>query len=55
MYKKLFIQRFLLNAKKRGWKIKRKNSNCYVFIKEINREHYSSNFVDKFIFQNLIK
>ena len=49
---KLFIKKFLLNAKKNGWKIKRNNSKCYTFIKEINLEHYSSNYIHKFIVKN---
>ena len=53
MYSKAFIQAFLLNAKKNGWKIKRNHSKCYSFIKVINQEHYSTNFIDKFIVENL--
>ena len=55
MDKKTFIKAFLLNAKRHGWKVKRKKINCYLFVKDINREHYSNNYVNKFISQNLIK
>lgn len=55
MYKKTFIKIFLLNAKRHGWKIKRKQMNCYLFVKELKREHYSNNYVNQFISQNLIK
>jgi len=55
MDKKTFIKVFLLNASRHGWKVKRKKSNCYVFVKELNSEHYSANYLNKFIRQNLIK
>lgn len=46
---------FILNAKKNGWKIKRKTSKTYVFIKKLCSEHYSCNYLNKFLYQNLIK
>jgi|TARA_B110000971_G_C19945262_1_gene470739 hypothetical protein len=55
MNKKTFIKAFILNAKRNGWKVKRQKINCYTFIKYINNEHYSNNYLNKFISQNLIK
>lgn len=55
MDKKTFIKVFILNASRHGWKVKRKKTNCYVFVKELKREHYSHDYLNKFISQNLIK